>query len=89
MATLFYSFPVLIFWFVLEPLRLPADQAKMNSPSADESTKPAVSLFRPMRYVKLRVHRAGSETAHHEIDIEVRNPNPPVTNVYEQVPDPR
>lgn len=32
--------------------------------------------------------RSGGETAHHEIDIEVRNPNPPVTDVYEQVLDP-
>ena len=32
--------------------------------------------------------RSGSETAHHDIDIEVRNPNPPVTDVYDQVLDP-
>lgn len=32
--------------------------------------------------------RSGGESAHHEIDIEVRNPNPPVTDVYEQVLDP-
>lgn len=32
--------------------------------------------------------RSGSESARDEINIKVRNPNPPVTNVYEKVLDP-